>query len=194
MGFYLEMYDKNHAGLIVSFEEKQNNEIFCSSNSIEEAMAYFDLYLDKNNNLCRRDTNLQILDALAIKSNEVENFKQQLKNITKLPADEKALDYILLFANWSVNKTYEEGERVRYGGILYKCLQTHNSQIEYSPKMAPSLWAQILKPQSWETNIKYPDGAQVVHNEIIYESQIDNNIWEPGAVGTDSVWLIVSKS
>lgn len=37
----------------------------------------------------------------------------------------------------------------------------------------------------------YPKGAQVTHNEQVWESLIDANVWEPGTEGTESLWRAV---
>jgi hypothetical protein len=42
-------------------------------------------------------------------------------------SDEDALEAVDLFANWLPNKDYKKDERVKYEGILYKCLQAHTS-------------------------------------------------------------------
>jgi len=42
-------------------------------------------------------------------------------------SDEDALEAINLFPNWDINNDYKKDDRVRYDGILYKCLQPHTS-------------------------------------------------------------------
>jgi hypothetical protein len=34
---------------------------------------------------------------------------------------------------------------------------------------------------------------KVRHNGLIYESLVDNNVWEPGTVGTESLWAVVNE-
>ena len=50
----------------------------------------------------------------------------------------------------------------------------------------------IEGPQAWiqpGANNAYKQGDQVEHNGKVWESQIDNNVWEPGIVGTESLWV-----
>jgi len=79
--------------------------------------------------------------------------------------------------------------RVRYEGILYKCLMAHTSQLGWEPGIAPSLWAKVLIPDpdvipEWEqpdsTNA-YQIGDRVMFEGKVYESVIANNIWSPSA-------------
>ena len=104
-------------------------------------------------------------------------------------SDEDALEAIDLFGNWQPNKEYIKDERVKYEGILYKCLQSHTSQDAWTPTAAPSLWAKVLIPDEnvipdWEqpdsTNA-YMVGDKVMFNSHVYESAINNNIWSPSA-------------
>lgn len=201
MGLRLEVYNENFVGLIADFNYVNDSAEFCSSNSVDDAMVYFDLYLDeKTNRLKRNDPNQRVVDKLAIDINSIDTFQEQLEAVTDQLPDEEALKYNLLFEEWSPVGQYEIGDRIRYDGVLYKCLQAHGAQQDWAPLSAPSLWAQVLidpavsGPQAWiqpgSTN-GYADGDQVTHNGKTWESQVDNNIWEPGTTGTDSLWVEV---
>lgn len=43
-------------------------------------------------------------------------------------------------APWQTGVHYTAGALVTYNGSTYKCLQTHTSQVDWSPTAAPSLW------------------------------------------------------
>ena len=112
--------------------------------------------------------------------------------------DNEAVDLPDVFPSWSESAHYEAGERVRYGGILYKCLQAHDAQTTWTPTDAPSLWARVLKPdpevipewiQPGSTN-PYMTGDKVRHNGHIWRSLIDNNVWEPSEA-VPTLWALV---
>ena len=105
--------------------------------------------------------------------------------------DEQALRAAALYPAWSAQDTYDAGERVRFDGTLYKCLQPHAAQPDWTPTAAPSLWAKVLtsdtgEPLPWEqpesTN-PYMKGDKVTHAGKTWVSTIDNNVWEPGVYG-----------
>ena len=105
--------------------------------------------------------------------------------------DETALQGVELFPKWSENSKYKTGERLRYNGILYKVLQDHISQSDWTPDVSSSLFAKVLIPDEnvipeWEqpdsTN-PYMAGDKVTHNNKTWVSDIDNNVWEPGVYG-----------
>lgn len=114
--------------------------------------------------------------------------------------DEQALQVTAIFPMWDATKAYVVGDRVQYAGNLYRCLQAHTAQEMWNPADAPSLWAKVLTDPSGEilpwvqpdsTN-PYAKGDKVTHNGKTWESLVDNNVWEPGAVGTESLWKEVA--
>lgn len=118
--------------------------------------------------------------------------------------DEQALEVQVLYPDWSVlpeGYSLKVGDRVNYLGVLYNVLQTHQKQSTWNPVDAPSLFAKVLVPDDnvipeWEqpssTN-GYMKGDKVVHKGITYESLVDNNVWEPGTIGTETIWKEVSE-
>lgn len=109
--------------------------------------------------------------------------------------DTDALKAVELFPEWSATAHYDADQRVRYDGVLYRCLQMHDAQEAWTPEAAPSLWAKVLIPDpevipEWEqpesTN-PYMKGDKVKHNGKIWVSDIDGNVWEPGVYGWSEV-------
>lgn len=118
--------------------------------------------------------------------------------------DVQALEVSTLYADW---ETLEEGysltvgDRVTYNDVLYNVITAHNVQSTWNPADSPSLFAKALIPDSekipeWEqpesTN-GYSVGDRVTHNGKTWESLVDENVWEPGALGTESLWKEVSE-
>jgi len=113
--------------------------------------------------------------------------------------DAIAIEGTTLFAEWEVGMEYKVGDKVRYNDILYRVLTEHVSQETWTPDVSPSLFAEVLIPDEeqiypWEqpdsTN-PYMKGDKVTHNDKVWESQVDNNTWEPGVVGTEALWTEV---
>lgn len=113
--------------------------------------------------------------------------------------DEQALEVQSLYPEWDSFKdgdTLEVGLRVNYQDILYKVLQEHQKQEAWNPADSPSLFVKVLivDPSvipEWEqpgAENAYMKGDKVTHNGSTWESLVDNNVWEPGAVGTESLW------
>lgn len=111
--------------------------------------------------------------------------------------DTEALEAPDLFPRWKGDGEYQTSQRVRYEGILYRCLQGHASQPGWTPAAAPSLWARVLieDPDTvpeWvqpDSTNPYSKGDRVTHNGKVWESTIDGNVWEPGVYG----WVEVNE-
>lgn len=105
--------------------------------------------------------------------------------------DNTALRMVEFYPEWSAGQSYTAGYKVQYGGRLWRCLQAHTSQPDWTPEAAPSLWAKVLIPDEtvipvWEqpeaTNA-YMKGDKVTHNGKTWTSTVDNNVWMPGVYG-----------
>ena len=124
-------------------------------------------------------------------------LRRQIEDNAAPMSDYMALQYTELFGAWSGDGiAYKAGDRVRYNGTLYKVLQDHISQGDWRPDSTSSLYAKVLIPDSavvpeWEqpdsTN-SYGKGDKVLHGGKTWESLVDNNVWEPGVTGTESLW------
>lgn len=104
-------------------------------------------------------------------------------------SDEDALAAPELFAAWSTDIFYNVGDRRRYNGQLYSCVQAHTSQVDWTPEATPALWKKTSIDE-WPEWIQptgahdaYSTGDKVSHNDKHWISDIDANIWEPGVYG-----------
>ena len=122
---------------------------------------------------------------------EAEAIVAALVKLRESATDEQALSVPVLYPAWRSGVNYVTGQRVLHGGVLYKALQDHTSQDDWTPDAAPSLFARVLIPDAtaipeWEqpysTN-PYMSGDKVSHNGSTWVSTIDNNVWEPGVYG-----------
>ena len=119
------------------------------------------------------------------------HYRKIIEQAMQSIEDEVALTAVTLFPEWANEIEYMVNNRVKYLGVLYRCLTAHTSQSDWTPDAAPSLWAKVLIPDEnvipeWEqpdsTN-PYMTGDKVSHNNKIWISIVDNNVWEPGVYG-----------
>lgn len=134
----------------------------------------------------------------------VEAQAGQARISAKSNTDEQALKVPALYPDWedvAEGDALTAGERYNYQGVLYKVLQEHKKQDAWNPVDAPSLFAKVLIPDpgiipEWEQpgpENGYSKGDRVTHNGKTWESLVDNNVWEPGAVGTEALWEEVAE-
>lgn len=118
-------------------------------------------------------------------------WRNRIELAASTMTDAEALNSIELFAEWKTDTNYIIDERRRYCGKLYKCIQSHQSQDNWTPDVAVSLWSIVSDP-----SIEYPDwvqpsgthnaymrGDKVSHTDKHWISDVDNNVWEPGVYG-----------
>jgi len=100
-----------------------------------------------------------------------------------------------MFADWQPNISYKDSNIRRYGADLYKCLQDHTSQSEWTPDISVSLWKKIGDPTveypEWSQPVgasdAYQSGDKVSYNSKHWVSNTNNNVWQPGVYGWDEV-------
>lgn len=120
---------------------------------------------------------------------EARQFRAKLDGLIDVLDDEDALDNTVLFPEWGSGRSYAVGDRVQHDGLLYKCVQAHTSQADWTPDVTPALWTRI-SIEEWPEWVQ-PTGAQdaynagdkVSHNEKHWISDVNANTWEPGVYG-----------
>ena len=117
----------------------------------------------------------------------MEAVKKMLSSSVTDLSDEEALGVAALYPTW-ISKMGEQvntGERYWYDGKLYKVIQQHTVQDDWTPDVSASLftevtieeWPEYVQPISSET--AYMIGDKVTFNGQHYVSLIDNNVWSP---------------
>ena len=105
---------------------------------------------------------------------KVQLIRSQLDNVIIDISDEKALQSSKLFKKCDGNNTfYKIGERFVYNNILYKVLQAHTSQLDWTPDITPSLYTKVLIPDEnvipeWQQ----PDSTNgyMIGDKVIYKT------------------------
>lgn len=138
-------------------------------------------------------TEAEIQNKEAQKAMEMLNMDFQAQ-VQTLP-DEQALMVPTVFPLWEVGIPYQVDFKVRYHEVLYKVIQAHTSQEEWSPDVAVSLFTKVIvggvDPGTGEQVVldwvqpdstnPYMKGDRVIFEGVVYESTVDNNIWAPNA-------------
>ena len=126
-------------------------------------------------------------------------IRLQLDTLTSEMTDEQAIQSSVLFREWSGEGiVYEAGDRITYNDVIYKILQSHTSQADWTPDTSPSLYAKVLIPdenvipewQQPDSTNAYMIGDIVIFNGKTYESLIDNNVWSP--VDYPAGWKLIN--
>ena len=101
--------------------------------------------------------------------------------------DEDALQAVELFPQWVIEHVYIVGERLQYNGVLYRVVQAHTSQVDWTPDITPALfvvvsldeWPEFVQPTG--AHDAYNKGDKVTFEGKHYISLIDGNVYSPTA-------------
>lgn len=102
-----------------------------------------------------------------------------------------ATEHIDVFSPWVSGNVYAVGNLRSYNDVLYKCIQAHTAQDDWTPDKTPALWVVAGDPTvefpDWSQPIgaqdAYMAGDKVSHHDAHWISTVDNNVWEPGVYG-----------
>lgn len=76
---------------------------------------------------------------------KAKQLRKLIEDLATTLDDTTALTGIELFPKWQSGKSYSVGDRVQYNSILYRCVQAHTSQNDWTPDATPAMWAVIDK-------------------------------------------------
>ena len=102
-------------------------------------------------------------------------------------SDEDALQAVELFPQWVTGRAYAVDERLQYKNVLYRVVQAHTSQADWTPDITPALfvvvsldeWPEFVQPTG--AHDAYKKGDKVTFEGNHYISLIDGNVYSPAA-------------
>ena len=120
-------------------------------------------------------------------------MRAQLDNITKDFTDEQAVANKELYPDWKSGVELSVGEVVLYADELYRVIQAHTSQADWTPDVAFPLFVKISVEEfpQWKqptgAHDAYNTGDKVTYDDKHWQSEVDANIWQPGVYGWTEV-------
>jgi len=102
-----------------------------------------------------------------------------------------ATENAALFSSWASGIDYVLGALRKYEDILYRCVQAHKSQNDWTPEKTPALWLKTGNPAEEYPEWSQPVGAYDAYNlddKVTFGgkkwvSTANTNIWQPGVYG-----------
>ena len=122
---------------------------------------------------------------------KAKQLRKLIEGLAVTLDDETALTGIELFSKWQSGKSYSVGDRVQYNSILYRCVQVHTSQNDWTPDVTPALWVIVSIEEFPEwiqptgAHDSYNKGDKVSYNGKHYICTVDSNVYAPGVYGWD---------
>lgn len=135
-----------------------------------------------------------------------EQFRRALQLFAASLTDEQALEIATVYDTWKADVAYTAGQFVIYGENsvgdpqLYKVVQDHTAQSDWTPDNTASLYTAIgltaegypVWSQPTGAHDAYNTGDIVDYNGILYKSLIDGNVYSPEAYPLG--WEVVTNA
>ena len=124
-----------------------------------------------------------------------EQLRRALQFFVQTLTDDEAIEVATVYPKYEVGKVYKTNEMITYGenGVgdpqLYRVVQGHTSQSDWTPDTTPSLYTPIGLTDEGYTIWSQPTGAHDAYNSgdivdykgTLYKSLIDGNTYSPDA-------------
>lgn len=102
---------------------------------------------------------------------EAKRMREIMETAAQSLDDTTALEAKCLYPQWTTGVAYTAAFKVQYGDRLYKCVQAHTSQADWSPTAAASLWTEINESQAGTKEDPIPYNNNMELTEGLYYSQ-----------------------
>lgn len=124
-----------------------------------------------------------------------EQLRKALQMFAATLTDEQAMEVATIYPVWETGRAYAVDDIVSYGTNsvgdpqLYRVVQAHTSQADWTPDSVPALYDAFGLDDTGYPVWSQPTGAHdaynagdiVSYNGTLYRSLIDGNAWSPDA-------------
>lgn len=121
---------------------------------------------------------------------QAQAIRDSMNKVTSTLTDEQAIEVKELYQLWEVGIDYAVDDVRRHNDKLFRCLQAHTSQADWTPDVVPALWVEIAADSEYR-EIKenmLPTEAFAIDEigwyqteDNLYKSLIDANVYTPDA-------------
>ena len=120
---------------------------------------------------------------------KAKQLRQLIEQLAITLDDETALTGVELFPAWVIGKAYAVNDRAQYNGTLYRCVQAHTSQADWTPDATSALWKTVSVDEYPEwvqptgAHDAYNIGDKVTYNGQHYVCTSNANVYAPDVYG-----------
>lgn len=122
---------------------------------------------------------------------EAKEIRKAIDTFAENQTDETLIDNKAAFEWWRSGIAAEKDKIYRFGDDLYRCIQPHTTQDDWTPDITPALFVKISLEEypQWVqptgAHDAYNKGAKVSDEGKRWISNKDVNIYKPGLVPGD---------
>ena len=122
---------------------------------------------------------------------EAEEIRKAIDTFAENQTDETLIDNKAAFSLWRAGVHVTVGQILRYSDDIYRVIQAHTTQDDWTPDITPALFVKISLEEfpQWRqptgAHDAYKKGAKVSDEGKHWISNKDVNIYKPGLVPGD---------
>ena len=113
-----------------------------------------------------------------------EEFINFIKASRETVDDQTAVKAMAFYRHWEAGLEVAVGDRLQYGGKLYKVIQAHTTQADWTPDITASLFEVIdvehagtaEDPIPWAVNMQCYEGKYYTWDGVLYLCTRDSGI------------------
>ena len=119
---------------------------------------------------------------------EAERIREAIDTFAKNQTDETLIDNKAAFSPWRAGLQVTAGQILRYGDDIYRVIQPHTTQDDWTPDKTPALFVKISLEEypQWVqptgAHDAYNKGDKVSDEGKHWISEMNGNVWKPGTV------------
>ena len=116
---------------------------------------------------------------------EAKAYRRKIELAAESQDDAQALESIELFPKWEAGLSVAVGERYQHLGKLYRVVQAHTTQADWTPDITPALYVEVSVvewpeiPENIPSTAPWMSGDKGTWKEHHYICQLDNCTWNP---------------
>lgn len=125
---------------------------------------------------------------------QARQLRKQWQQLLTANDDTTIIDCEDLVDSWQADTDYGVDDIRKFEGQVYRCVQAHTSQADWTPSQTPALWAiKHTKNKDKPKPFVQPQGAHdayMLDEVVLFEidgvmklciSKVDNNVYSPAA-------------
>ena len=120
-------------------------------------------------------------------------LRRMIEKASESLSDVDALEAVELYPAWATGTAYAVDQRIRHENLLYRCVQAHTSQLDWTPDQTPALWVRVSVEEFPEwvqptgAHDAYRIGDKVSYDGKHWVCTSDYNVYAPNVYGWDEL-------
>lgn len=106
-------------------------------------------------------------------TDEALRIKPLLQKAAQHLDDSEALEVKGIYAEWEIDVAVKVHEKRLYKGILYRCVQAHTTQADWTPDLTPAMWVVVDETHAGTIEDPIPAAVGMLYKLGLIYSEVE---------------------